>query len=66
MELLEKYGECVLLIYQKEVVGQGKTIEAAQLDTEQHLSPDVNEITPILHFSGHRNRIHRVQIKKEI
>jgi hypothetical protein len=64
IELLAQYGECVLLVYQKQVIGQGDTIEAAESDAERRLPPEASEITPIIHFSSYRNRIHRVLSRK--
>lgn len=46
-ELLEKYGECSLIVYKEQVIGFGDSYEAALDDAEQHLPPDASEITPI-------------------
>lgn len=48
--LLEKYGECILLIYQEQVIGQGDTYEAAVADAERNLAPDIQEVTPLMYF----------------
>jgi hypothetical protein len=56
-ELFEQYGACVILVYQREVVGVGQTIGAAEEDAEHRLSPDVEQITPITYFLGHPYRI---------
>ncbi len=63
-ELLDQYGPCVLLVYNRQVVGIGKTIREAKEDAEQKLPREVNEITPIIEFLGHRHSIYRVQTRK--
>lgn len=46
--LLQQYGECVILIHNHEVVGYGETINDAVQDAENKLSPDVESIMPII------------------
>jgi hypothetical protein len=49
-ELYEQYGSCVLLVFEKAVVGVGENIQAAEANAEKQLPPDSKEITPILYF----------------
>jgi hypothetical protein len=49
-ELFEKYGDCVALIYEKRIIGIGQTIEAAELDAESKLAPEIDQVTPITYF----------------
>ncbi len=58
--LLEQYGECIILVYEKQVVGIGQTIDEAIQDAEQHLSPDVEHITPITEFLRKRRLFHNL------
>ena len=47
-ELFETYGRGFILVYQKEVVGIGDSIEDAVSDAESRLPPESGVITPIL------------------
>ena len=58
--LLNEYGECIVLIFQKEVVGVGQTLQAAEEDAERRLPPEADQITPITYFLGYPHRIHSV------
>jgi hypothetical protein len=40
----------VALIFEKKVIGKGKTINDALEDAESNLPADVKEVTPILYF----------------
>lgn len=62
-QLLEQYGECVILVFEKQVIGTGRTIDAAVADAEQHLSLDHSEVTPILEFLRQRQPFFRVRSK---
>jgi hypothetical protein len=48
--LLEQYGECILIVYQKQVLGTGQTYQEAVEDAERNLPPEVGVITPVLTF----------------
>ena len=63
-QLLQQYGECVILVFEKQVIGTGRTIDAAVADAEQHLSSDIGEITPILEFLHQRQPFFRVRSKQ--
>ena len=54
-ELLEKYGECSILVYNEQVVGTGDSLQAAIEDAERNLPPEVDEITPIHEWLGNRH-----------
>ena len=60
-ELLEKYGEGFVLVYQKEVIGFGKTLKEAEEDAERNLPPEVAEVTPITQMLRHRHPFFRVR-----
>ncbi len=60
-ELLEQYGECIILVYEKEVIGIGDTIQEAEENAERNLSPDVEEVTPITEILRHRHPFLRVR-----
>lgn len=55
-ELLETYGECIVLVYEKQVIGTGHTIQEAAEDAERNLPPDVSEVTPITEFLHDRRK----------
>ena len=59
-ELLQQYGECVLLIYNQQVIGNGITIEDAIAQAEQNVPPDLSEVTPITYFLQERHPFFRV------
>jgi hypothetical protein len=63
-QLLEQYGECIILVFEKQVIGTGRTIDAAVADAEQHLSSDAGEVTPILEFLHPRQPFFRVRSKQ--
>jgi hypothetical protein len=46
-ELLEKYGECSIIVYKEQVLGTGPTYAAALEDAERNLPPDTQEVTPV-------------------
>jgi tetrahydromethanopterin S-methyltransferase subunit H len=62
-ELLEKYGECAILVYKEQVVGTGDSLQAAIEDAERTLPPEVDEITPIHEWLAPRNPFLRAQPK---
>lgn len=59
-ELLEKYGECSIIVYKHQVIGVGQTYEAAVADAEYNLPPDQGEITPIHERLRQRHPFSRV------
>lgn len=62
--LLERYGVCIVLIYDKQVVGTGKTVQEAVADAEIHLAPTSPPITPIIKFLAPRSRLYRLRDNK--
>jgi hypothetical protein len=57
-ELLERYGEGVVLIYHQQVIGSGQTLQAALEDADQRLPSEVEQVTPIIEYLGQRHRVH--------
>ena len=60
-ELLEQYGECVILVYQQRVIGVGKTQAEAIQAAECNLPPEVTQVTPITQYLYRRHPILRVR-----
>jgi hypothetical protein len=61
MELLETYGEGIVLIFEQQVVGKGKSLPEAIEDAEQHLAPEVESITPVIFFVSYPYRLHSIK-----
>lgn len=59
-KLLAQYGECVLLVYEAQVIGTGDTPEAAIQDAEARLPADSPTITPIIAPLYEHYRVRRV------
>lgn len=62
-ELLEKYGECSIIVYQQKVIGVGKSYDAAVEDAERNLPPDMKEVTPVHQWLRQRHPFFRVRPK---
>lgn len=62
-ELLEKYGECSIIVYKEQVLGTGPTYTAALEDAERNLPSGDSEITPVHQWLYHRHPFFRVRIK---
>lgn len=62
-ELLEKYGECSIIVYKQRVLGVGPTYAAALEDAERNLPLDGGEVTPIHQWLRHRHPFLRVRPK---
>jgi len=54
-ELIEKFGECHVIVYQEKVLGVGATYQEALENAERDLPPDMGEITPVHHWVGYRH-----------
>jgi hypothetical protein len=65
-KLLALYGECSLIVYNKVVLGTGRTYEEALLDAEQHLPPDAGVITPVHQWLRKKRAIYRIRKVREI
>jgi len=46
-ELLDRYGECSIIVYNEQVIGVGDSYEKALKNAEQNLASDENPITPV-------------------
>lgn len=55
VELLERYGERFIIVYNQHVIGVGYTYHEALQDADEKLPPDSGEITPV-HFKLHRRQ----------
>ena len=64
-ELLEQYGECVLIVYEKKVLGSGRTIAEAETNAERNLPSESGVVTPITFFLYRRDPFWRVRPTKE-
>lgn len=53
-EVLEKYGECSIIVYNQEVIGVGATYAAAVEDAEAKLPSNIVEVTPVHEQLRHR------------
>lgn len=60
-ELLDQYGECVLLVYEQHVIGHGTTLQEAIEDAERQLPANIEQITPVLQYLAPLSRLYRVQ-----
>ena len=64
-ELLEKYGERSIIVYQERVIGVGDTYANALQDAEEHLPPAAGEITPVHQQLRHKHPFLRVLPNKD-
>ncbi len=65
-ELLKLYGPCVILVYQRQVIGRGATVNDAVLDAEQNLPVEVTaSVTPFVYHLFDPQRIMSVRLKKQ-
>jgi tetrahydromethanopterin S-methyltransferase subunit H len=62
-ELIEKYGECHVIVYQQQVLGVGATYKEALENAERDLPSDMGEITPVHDWVGYRHPFFRVALK---
>jgi hypothetical protein len=60
-ELLEKYGECSLIVYKEQVLGFGATYDKALENAEQNLPLELGEVTPVHRKIFHRHPFYRVR-----
>jgi hypothetical protein len=60
LALNEKYGDSVIVVYEKQVIGVGKTREEALADAEAHLPENPEIVTPIIRYIGSPFRIRKV------
>jgi hypothetical protein len=60
-ELLDTYGEGFVLVFEKQVIGFGKTYQAALADAESKLPPKGPPVTPITTTLWRRQPFFRVR-----
>ena len=58
--LLEKYGECSIIVYKEQVIGVGDTYQEAIEDAERNLPSDMGVVTPVHEWLHHRQPFFRV------
>jgi hypothetical protein len=63
-QLLERYGECVILVYQQQVIGKGSTLQEAEEDAEKNLPSEMSEATPVTVFLHQRHPFFRIYPEK--
>ena len=59
-DLLAQYGECCLIVYNKQVIGTGSTYEEALINADSHLDPQGEDITPVRQWIYHRQPFSRL------
>lgn len=62
-ELLEKYGECSIIVYKQQVIGTGPTYAEAVENAEANLPPQADVITPVHQWLRQRRPFLRVYPK---
>jgi len=60
-ELYNKYGSCVLLVYNQQVLAASETMAEAEAEAERNAPPEPNDITPVLYFLSRRYRVRQVR-----
>ena len=63
-ELLEKYGECSIIVYEEQVLGTGPTYASALEDAESRLPPGTAEITPVHQWLHYRHPFLRIRPRR--
>ena len=63
-ELLEKYGECSIIVYQQQVLGVGETYEDALENAERNLPAEMGDITPVHEWIHNRKPMSTFYIKQ--
>jgi hypothetical protein len=62
--LHKKYGDAVIVVYQKEIIGIGQDYDAALADAEAHLADDIELITPVIGYVTNPHRLGRFSRKE--
>jgi hypothetical protein len=57
MELYEKYGDCVILVYHEELIGHGGSVPEAKEAAQNYLSDKEGVITPVVYYQSSPYRI---------
>lgn len=63
-QLLEQYGECILIVYEQKVLGAGHTYQEAVEDAERNLAPEIGAVTPIMAFLHYRHPLSHVRLRR--
>ena len=61
LELYKKHGNCIVVVYQQEIIGLGKTRAEALNDAETHLSETGAEIPVAIGYISNPYRIGHMQ-----
>lgn len=64
-ELLNQYGESMILVFEQKVIGVGNTYVEMVENAERNLSPEVSVATPVTYFLHHRQPFFRVRATQE-
>ena len=65
MELYEKYGDCVILVYHEEVIGHGASVAEAKVVAENYLRDKEGVVTPVVKYQSSPYRIGVYRRKKD-
>ena len=57
LALYKKYGESVVVVFQKKVIGIGQDYDTALADAEAHLAENVEQITPVIGYVSNPYRL---------
>jgi hypothetical protein len=64
-QLLAQYGEGILIVYEKRVLGTGQTYQEAVEDAERNLAPEIGTVTPIMAFlHDRRHPFSRLRLRR--
>lgn len=63
-ELLEQFGERMILVFEKKVIGVGDTYSEMLQNAEQNLPPEVEAVTPVTYFLRQRHPFSRFRIRQ--
>ena len=65
LELYDQYGDCVLLVYHREIIGTGKGLSEARADAENRLKDGEGTVTPVVKYLSAPYRIGVYRRKKD-
>ena len=64
-ELLKRYGERMILVYERKVIGVGNTYGEMVQDAERNLPPEIPVATPVTYFLHYRHLFFRVRASQD-